>query len=176
MEVTDVLILCAEVSVSLAGFAGIVATFQFRDGKKVNPIELAGLTIIVNVALLDTFSAIVPLVLFSYGLKETTVWGLSSGIIAILAAMLLYKVSRDISGKIRRKSLVVYYGFLQVMMGMAVILVALNSMGIVFHRTPGPFITCVVAGMSLCGLMFARMLIHPLSRRLREQGASSAAV
>jgi len=42
MEVTDVLILCAEVSVSLAGFSGVVATFQFGDGKKVRPIALAG--------------------------------------------------------------------------------------------------------------------------------------
>ena len=43
MEVTDLLILSAEVSVALAGFAGIVATFQFRDAKKVKRAELVGL-------------------------------------------------------------------------------------------------------------------------------------
>jgi len=176
MEVVDVLILCAEVSVSLAGFAGIVATFQFRNDKKVKRAELVGLTIIVNTALLDTLACIIPLVLFTYGIKETTVWGLSSGIIAILAAMILYKVNRELRGRVRRKSIAVYYGSLQAIIGLAILAMLLNATGFIFHREPGPFITGVVAGMSMCGLMFARLLLYPLWRRLGEQESSHAAV
>ena len=47
MEVTDVLILCAEVSVSPAGFAGRVETSRFRDGKAVKPSS-DGLRVLIS--------------------------------------------------------------------------------------------------------------------------------
>ena len=47
MEVFDVLILGAELSMALAGFAGIIATFQFRDTEKIRRADVVGLSIIV---------------------------------------------------------------------------------------------------------------------------------
>jgi len=175
MEATDVLIICAEVSVALAGFAGIIATFQFRDDKNVKRAELVGLGIIVNTALMDTFASIFPLVLLAYGLKETTVWGLSSGIVGILAAMLLYKVMSDLRGRVKRKSLIVYYGLLQAIMWVFVIALIVNASGVILQREPGPYVTGVFAGMVMCGLMFARLLLYPLWRAVRDKESENVA-
>ena len=126
MEVTDLLILCAEVSVALAGFAGIIATFQFRDGKSVKHVELLGLTIIVRISLLDTLICIVPLALLSSGVAESTAWAISSGVGGAVAAPVLYQVNRGLRGRLRRKSIFVYYGFLQITMFAVVVLLLLN--------------------------------------------------
>ena len=175
MEVTDVLILCAEVSVTLAGFAGIIATFQFRDEKKISREKLVGLSIIVVTALMDTFACILPLVLLSYDINETTTWGLSSGILAIPATMLLYKVNKDMRDAVRRKTVAVLYVSLKAMTGVVILLLIFNAMGVVFHRVPGPYITAVVGGMGLSSIMFALLLLRPLWWRLREQESSNAA-
>lgn len=160
---------------ALAGFAGIVATFQFRDDKKVKRAELVGLSIIVNTALLDTFASIFPLILFAYGIKETTVWGLSSGMVAIPAAMLLYKVNSDLRGSVQSKSLVVYYGLLQALIGVAVMSMMLNASGVIFHREPGPYVTGIFAGMVMSGLMFSRLLLYPLWRSVRDKESENGA-
>jgi hypothetical protein len=174
MEPTDVLTLCAEVAVALAGFAGIIATFQFRDGKKIRRAELVGLNIIVTTALIDTFACIVPLVLLTYGIKESTVWGLSSCIFAIPSAILLYRVVTDLKGAVRKKAIVAYHVALQTLIGVAILILILNATGVIFDREAGPYITSVVAGMFMCGLMFSQLLLYPLQRRLREQEYGNA--
>ena len=176
MEVTDFLMLCAEVSVALAGFAGIIATFQFRDGNRLRHADLVGLNIIVLTTLINTFGCIVPLALLTYDIKETTVWGLCSGAFAIPAAMMVYGSYKGVRGNVRRKSIVVYHGLLEVLMGVTIIGLVLNAADVIFHREPGPYILSLVAGMILSGLMFAQLLLIPLWRRLREQEASSASV
>lgn len=176
MEAADFLMLCAEVFVALAGFAGIIAKFQFRDDRKIRRADLVGLNIIVLTTLLNTLGCIVPLALLTYEIKEATVWGWCSGAFAVPAAMLVYSSHSGLRGKIRRKSIVVYHGLLEVMMGVTIIGLVLNALDVIFHREPGPYILSLVAGMVVSGLMFAQLLLMPLWRRLRKQESSDAAV
>lgn len=157
---------------ALAGFAGIIATFQFAGLKNVKRVELVGLGIIIITALTETFASILPLVLLTYGIKESIVWGFCSGTLAILATMHLFDATKSIWGKVKKKSLIVYYGFLQAIIGLAIIFLVLNAMNVGFHREPGPYITAIFSGMILSGLLFARMLLTPLWRTLRQQESS----
>jgi len=63
VEVFDVLILGAELSMALAGFAGIIATFQFRDTEKIRRADVVGLSIIVVYSLLAALQCAVILIL-----------------------------------------------------------------------------------------------------------------
>jgi len=51
METFDVLILGAKLSIALAGVAGIITTFQFRDGVKMSRPDAMSLTMIVSYSL-----------------------------------------------------------------------------------------------------------------------------
>ncbi len=51
---------------------------------------------------------------------------------------------------------------------------ALNVANFVFHREPGPYIAGIVFGLGLVGYMFARLLLRPLWRVVREQEAAAS--
>ena len=70
MKELDILILGVEASVAFAGFAGVIATFQFGDAKKVRRADAVGLTMIVQFSLLAALVSSVPLLLYSFGNKR----------------------------------------------------------------------------------------------------------
>ena len=63
MDPSDLLLVGIEVSVAFAGFAGVIATFQFSDPTKINRGNIMGLTMIVDFGLVCAFSSTLPLFL-----------------------------------------------------------------------------------------------------------------
>ena len=53
-----------------------------------------------------------------------------------------------------------------------VISLILNMLDLVFHREPGPYLTGIIIGLGLVGVMFTRLLIGPLWKVVREQEAT----
>ena len=74
MDVSDLLLVGIEASVAFAGFAGIIATFQFSDRTSVKRGDVVGLTMIVQNSLAIAFACTLPLVLRTFDLKDETIW------------------------------------------------------------------------------------------------------
>jgi hypothetical protein len=175
MESLDILITGVETSIALAGFSGIIATFQFAGAREPGRVDAVGLTVILQLSLLAALSASIPLLLYTFGVKETTLWAISSVFPVITYAGGLYVIARHMRGVFRSKS----FGTLIVIVhclcfGFTVINV-MNASDIFFHREAGPVIAFIVWTLSFAGYMFARLLLRPIWRSVRIQEAAKLA-
>lgn len=171
MESSDFLLLGIEVSVAFAGFAGIVATFQFRDRTKVKRGDIVGLTMIVQNSLLVAFSCALPLILHIFGLDDRTVWLVASVWATVIGALGMYVVDKNMRGAVSRKSQKLFIGSMQALAAATVLMSFLNAADIIFHRVPGPYFVGIILHLGMVGHLFARLLLRPLwhSLHLREQ-------
>lgn len=172
MEVFDILILGAELSMALAGFAGIIATFQFRDSQNIRRADAMGLNIIVVYSLLAALQCGVILILNVIGVSEAALWTTGSVLVASISAYNLYVFYRNMDGAIRNKQLLSKMWLVQCVSVVIFFANILNATDIVFHRTPGPFLVGVALGLGIAGWMFARLLLRPIWRALHKQEAS----
>lgn len=173
MESTDLLLVGAEVSVAFAGFAGIIATFQFRGATQVKRGDVVGLTMIVQMSLNCALLSALPLLLSTFKLEATTIWTLCSLYGAIYTAYSMQSLHRSMRGATRRRSLRLLFGSFQAVFGCVVFMQFLNAANFIFHREPGPYITGIVLGLGLVGYMFGRLLLRPLWKAVREQEAAN---
>jgi len=172
MEVYDLLVLATESAMALAGFAGIIATFQFRAQERVRRADAVGLTIIVVFSLLAAVQCGLLLILHVLGVAETKIW-MTGSILA--AALNIYHFSRflkNIDGSIRNSRLLTIMWILQ--LASVVIFVAnmLNALNVVFHREPGPVLLSLAYSMFLAGYMFSRLLLIPIWRIVHKQNSA----
>ena len=176
MESLDILILAVEASVAFAGFAGIIATFQFGEAKKVTRADAVGLTMILQFSLLAALIACIPLLLHTFGAKTTAVWATTSAFAAIIVSGAQYLQA----GSLRKASLK-NKSFLRLKIavqciGAGVILInALNFLDLFFHREPGPVIAAIIWALIITGFSFSRLLLLPIWRRVRIQEADTSA-
>lgn len=171
MESLDILILAVEASIAFAGFAGIIATFQFGETKKVRRADVTGLTLILQFSLLAALIASIPILLHSFGAKATTVWTTTSAATAVVFALAQYAQFRNL-GSIRNKAFRRLSRFVQCI-GVTIIMInALNALDLFFHREPGPVITGLIWALALTGFSFSRLLLSPLWSRVRAQEAA----
>ncbi len=73
MDTVDLLRFVIQISISLAGLSGIVASFQYREGTKVTRGDTLGLVMLVNVSSIATFFSMLPIVLLNFAINESTV-------------------------------------------------------------------------------------------------------
>ena len=175
MDVIDLLLVGIEVSVAFAGFAGIIATFQFRGDAVVKRGDIVGLSMIVQSSLTCAACCVLPLVLFIFETGEAMVWTICSGVGAVSVANSSYRIDRNMRGAVRRLSLRIFFGSLQGLFALVVLAQVLNAADIVFHREPGPYIVGIVMGLGLVGYMFGRLLLRPLWSTVRRQEAAAPA-
>ena len=169
MNVSDLLLVGTEVSVAFAGFAGIIATFQFRDETKIDRGRVVGLTMIVQFSLLAALYSVIPLLLSNFGVEGEDLWSICSIATAIAFAGSMYSINKNMRGITRRKSLRLLFGSFQGMAALLFICLILNAVDVVFHREPGPFLTAIVWTLALVGYMFGRLLLQPLWKVVRER-------
>jgi hypothetical protein len=180
MEISEVLQLGIEAAIALAGFAGVIATFQTSKSRSLNRSTVAAVTVITRCSLLVGLACAITLMLQSFGVIGSTLWAISSAIGAVMMAGVAFSIARSIKGTTYKRSVRVLYLALQGLGGLVVLALILNAVGLVFNREPGPFIAGAVYGLSLAGIMFSRLLLIPLWRNVREiekenlQGASAA--
>ena len=89
LDPASVLVLIAEVSVALAGFASVVTAFGSRDRVRLSELQRFRLTILLNSAFHSMLLALFSLGLLSAHVAAQTSWRLSSAAWAVVAAVLL---------------------------------------------------------------------------------------
>jgi hypothetical protein len=175
MESLDILILGVEAAVAFAGFAGIIATFQFGETKNVGRGDAVGLTIIVQFSLLAAFVSSIPILLHSFGIEITTVWAITSTVTAMSFAGGQYAQHSNLGNSINNKTMKRFVVFIQ-SVGFGMILInTLNALNIFFHRESGPVIAGIVWALTITGFMFSRLLLRPIWKNVRSQEAAKLA-
>jgi hypothetical protein len=175
MNVFDLFIVGIEVSVAIAGFAGIVATFQFRDREKISRGDAVGLTMIVKFSLCMAFCCVLLLSLAAFGVEGALLWTLGSIFGAILEAYLSASTYKAMKGAVRSRSAAIMIGTFHAMGALIVVLQICNIAGYFFHQEPGPVVAGIVYGLTLAAYMFARLLLRPVWRAVHESEAVTAA-
>ena len=179
MESLDILILGVEASIALAGFAGIIATFQFAGTKEPRRTDAVGLTMILQYSLRSALGSSIPFLLYTLGVKETTVWAMCSVVLVIATAGEMYAmhggrrgipIGRIRSKSFRRLAVIVH----SINVGL-ILINAMNASDIFFHREAGPVIAVIIWSLSLAGFMFSRLLLRPIWRSVRVQEAAKLA-
>ena len=91
MNVIDQLLLLIEIAVALAGFAGVVGTFQFKSGTKMARGDVLGLELMIHLSLTTAVCAILPVILLNFEIADSTIWSICSSIsvIAYIIVLLL---------------------------------------------------------------------------------------
>ena len=171
MQEIDTLILGVEASVALAGFAGIIATFQFRDGKKFSRVDAVGLTMIVQFSLLGALICAIPLTLLSFGAAENTTWAITSTLGAIFYVSGMYSTHRYLKEVKKGPSFRLFILVINIINCLCIILHLMNALGIVYHREFGPVIFGLTWTLTITGLMFSRLLLRPVWRQVRAREA-----
>ncbi|MEP4484980.1 MAG: hypothetical protein ABJ013_05085 [Halioglobus sp.] len=169
MSEVDQLLTIAEVSVALAGFAGIVATFQFRQQVRINQGHVLALSMIVNVSLVGAFFAVLPLIFLNYGMAENRVWSLCSGLMAVNIAIFMVFIMRTQRISLLPTPVKLIY-LLFYAAAVAVVLANLaNALGLVPGNQFGTYFISFVYCFFLVGYNFSRLLMLPLWKKIRAQ-------
>ena len=169
MEESSILLTFTQVTVAFVGFAAIVATFRFKDEFTIKKNDAVDLQLIVNTGLVGAFFSILPLAFSSFGLKDTAVWALCSGLMSINYFGFIYYLFRKVKiSKIRRKlsKLIVILYF---SIGLFVLFInIMNTFDFVFKREFGPFFVSLIYPLSMVGYMFTRLLFLPIWRTIKK--------
>lgn len=173
MESTDLLLVGAEISVAFAGFAGIIATFQFSEAKRVKRGDVVGLTMIVQMSLNCALLSALPLLLSTFKLEATTIWTICSLYGGTYTVYSMQSIYRNMRGATRKRSLRLLFNSFQTVFASVAVVQFLNASNLIFHREPGPYIAGIVIGLGLVGYMFGRLLLRPLWIAVSEQEAAS---
>ena len=176
MEVFDILLVCIEVSIALAGFAGVIATYQINNVTRIRRGTVAALSVIVQFSLLAALACVIPLLLHTFGVQGETLWVICSGAGAILVAIMAYSSASSMKGAITKTSSRVLYQLLQGFGALFILANILNAFDLAFHREPGPIIAGIVYALIVAGIMFSRLLLLPLWRIVREQEDANSRV
>jgi hypothetical protein len=172
MESLDILILGVEASVAFAGFAGIVATFQFGGAKETRRGDAIGLTMILQFSLLAALACSVAILLYSFDVKETTIWTICSVLAFVMQVWGFRGTLQSMKGVDRTKTFARLTVILQIPTLILMLMHVMNVSDIYFHREAGPVIASVIYGLCIAGFMFSRLLLIPIWRNVRRQEAA----
>jgi len=175
MESLDILILGVEASIALAGFAGIIATFQFGGAKETRRADAVGLTMILQFSLLAALMSSIPILLYTFDVDEKTLWEVCSVVAVIMYAGGIYVQNDNLKGAVRTASFKRMVLLLQAPGVVLILINVLNASDIFFHREAGPVIAGIVWALTLAGFMFSRLLLRPVWRNVRIQETAKLA-
>jgi len=173
MDASELLLVGIEVSVAFAGFAGVIATFQFRGAARIDRGDLVGLTMIVNFGLWSALFCTIPLIFSIFEIEPETIWTICSGIGAIYVSYAMYFVYKNMQGAVPSLTTRLLFGMFQGIAAFFVLSMILNASDSVFHKEPGPYLASICYGLCLVGYMFVRLLLRPLWKAVRAQEAPS---
>ena len=177
MDATDQLLLIVEVSVALAGFAGVVGSFQFRSGATLTRGDVLGLELMIHLSLTTAICAILPVVLFNFKVGESTIWLTCSSIGFFAFVSVIFNIKRKfrklfVSRRLSRIAFELFF-IAAYLIGIANLLNALN---IIFHREYGPYFVALVLPNCVSAYMFIRLVLRPLWRTIHQQDAENSQV
>ena len=169
LDGTDQLLIVTEVSVALAGFAGVVSAYQHKEGVHIRRGDALGIAMMVNIGLVDAFFSVLPLMLFGLGLSEVLSWKVSSALMAVNYAVFAAYIFRNMRRvKVRKKMAKLVYAALY-LSGFLIFSINLaNALGIGYDGVQGPFFVSLILPLVIAGYMFARLILRPLWRSVRD--------
>ena len=162
------LVLGVEAGIALAGFAGIIATFQFGGSKEIRRGDAVGLTMVVRDSLTSAAICSLAMLLFAFQVSESTTWMLTSILASTTILYSFYSTARLVRHSFRRKSFLLIWAFGNAVAALVLLANILNVAEIFFHREPGPVFMAVVLGLSLSAYSFSRLLLLPVWRAVRS--------
>ncbi len=174
MEEIDQLLTIAEISVALAGFAGIIATFQLRNKDDVSRGRVVALTMIVNISLLGALFSMLPIGLFNFGMSPDRIWIVTSFLLGINQFAYLVVLLRRVPFRKVNTGLRFLFISLFTIGGLIGIANFLNSFQIIFDGGFGTMFTAFVFNLGLVCFMFSRLLLYPLWRSVVSKETSAS--
>jgi hypothetical protein len=176
MDHSDQLLTFAELAIALAGFSGIIATYQFKQEEYVSRGRVLGLSMIVNISLLAALFSVLPLALLNLGFSERSVWAFSSGLAGFIWIAFTIFIGHNMTTYRVRKPARILFAFLFFVSAIASVVLLLNAFGIILHQTYAPYFAAFLLAFFMVCFNFSRLLMHPLWRALRENEVARAAV
>lgn len=174
MGVTDQLLTITEIAIALAGFAGIVASFQFSAGVPVSRGNVLGLAMMIKISLVTAVFAVLPLAIFNFQAGESLVWSISSGLYGLTyIVFFLFTIKRYRRVRISKGPSRLIFRFMGALLIFFAIVLILNSLNVMFHQEAGPYLVALIYSLSSSGYMFVRLVIRPLWRDVREREAAA---
>lgn len=158
----DVLVSIAEVSVVLAGFAGISVILSRRQIDQWSYTEAARMTCMIEASLTAAFFAILPIVIVNFGANDAVAWASSS---VVLAVITLYHMILNARRMRRAYALdpedrlpISFRASIAFVSAVIVVILTLNTFGVVFQHSAGPYYAGLLFHLTYAGLMFMRSL------------------
>ena len=175
MDAADQLLTLAEISIALAGFSGVIATFQFEKKAHLSRGHVISLSLIVIISLAAAFCSVLSLVLLNFGFGEPAVWTISSVINAVFWLSGVVYTIRNMHMDTVPLPTRILFSFLIGLAILASIANFLNAFGIIFNREFGPFFATFLLGFFVVLYSFSRLLLHPLWKVVHKQEAAISA-
>ena len=170
MNQSDQLLLVVEVAVALAGFAGVVGSFQYRPGARIVRGDVLGLELMIVLSLLTAVCAILPVALFNFGVGETTIWSISSSVAVVAYAVYIFNIKRKfrkllVSSRVSRILFEVFF----VTAYLTALANIINVLDVGLRREYAPFFVALVVPNCVSAYMFVRLVLRPLWRSIHAQ-------
>jgi hypothetical protein len=176
MEIFDMLVLGVEAGFTLAGFAGIIATFQFAGAKQIHRADAVGLTLIVKDSFMAAAVCSLAMLLLAFEIAESDTWTLASLFAAVIGLFSLYSGYRIMRTALQNNSLRRQFRAVFAVSLLIILANFLNAADIMFHRTPGPILVAAVFMLGLAAHSFTRLLLLPVWRVVRSAEAAASEV
>ena len=160
---SDFLLCLATLSLSFAGFSAVVVTLRGALGGEISDRHLRLVRLYIEGGLLVTALALIPTLLNLFHISESVIWYVSSAAAASIFTVLLLTQFR------RRRTVEAGHFPLWVVVVYAISLVAvlglwLNTAGLPFPPSVGPYAVALMWALCVFGFIFVRTIDIFLTR------------
>ena len=170
----DALIGIAQVSIVFAGFAGISVILSQRLPELWTYTDAVRMACMIESSLSAAICALLPFAFVGFGVDVETTWAASSLLFAIVMFAHMVANARRTRRAYQQDPndrLPLLFRFSMLVIGTVVLLaLVLNSFGIVFHRSFGPYFAALLFNLTWAALMFMRSLTLIRETSRNKQG------
>jgi hypothetical protein len=152
----------ADIAVTLSGFSGLIITFQQNPDLKAGSADLVGVTMILGMGLGVAFFAYLPIVFFSFGLSEYTVW-LASSLLAVIYTFYFTNFIRvNLLKRVKKTSARLIFKVMITLGFLMPVALLINAMGQLSIPRSSIYIAVLFLALVMGGYSFSRLLLYPL--------------
>ncbi len=171
MEGSDVLLAICEVSIAFAGFTSVVGVLGQRGGGGWDTEDSFRLWLMIEASLATLFFSLVPFVPHYFSLSDTTVWNISSGVMAVFLLVHMAVIGPRVRnlGRSGQWSTRRFEPLIGVIIVVTFVIQSLNVIGIGFDHSVGAYLLGLILFLALAALHFVALLVavHASSPRDR---------
>ena len=158
---SELLTFFGELFLTLAGFTGIVAVLGQRSEGKWRPVDVGRFRGLLEGSLAGLFFSVVPFGFHYFGVAESIIWGVSSGVLgAFIFGILVRGIRkhREISASSDPDFVPGARRLILLIAIPVVAILALNAVGLGLHHTFAAYLLGLIALLVGCCVMFVLLL------------------